>query len=254
MELRAFAETGQGRSWASPLYFEAEIEQSNRRRPNKAEIRVYNLSAGSIAWLESQGELVEVLTNETLLFRGDIRKVESTQKIPDIVTTITAGDGGSVYRTARVSRSYSPGITSTRILADLAADAGLPVLVSGTLPELVFESGFVVAGRVVESLHDLVEDLGAESSIQNGALVIIAPDAPKTGGPLIKAGTGLIGVPERKKRVVSFRATLYPRLRPGQLFQLESRFLSGWHRVTKTRHKVNSKGDQWETEIESRRV
>jgi len=252
LELRAYDENGSGRSWTKPLHFEVDVEQTKRRRPNKATAKIYNLSQGSIAWLESEAEYLEIISSESLLYRGHIRRVETRVEEPDLYVEITCGDGGKAYRDATLSRSYSPGASSNTVLTDLASAMGMAIEELGTVDEVVLESGHFVAGKCRDALDEIVETIGAEWSIQDGIIQILGSDAPKSGGPLLKSGAGLVGSPERKKKGIALKALLRPELKPGRLFKLESRLITGWYRVTRTHHRASSKGDVWETEIEAK--
>lgn len=260
LELRAFDESGIGRSWKPPQYFVVDVEQTKRSRPNKATVTIYNLGPGSIAWLETEAKLIEVVSSESLLYRGNLRKVRSQLKMPDLTTEITCADGGSAYRDATLSRSYSPGVTSTTVLADLAGALGMATEKLGTIDEVVFESGHFIDGKVRDAIDELAESIGVEWSIQDGVLQLLGADAPKTGGPLIKSGSGLVGSPERmdkgkgktKKTGISLQTLLMPQLKPGKLFKLESRLINGWYRVTRSVHKASSDGGTWESSIEAK--
>jgi hypothetical protein len=257
LTLRAFSETGEGREWTVPQRFTIDTEQTRRKRPNKGTIKIWNLGGGAIGFLEAAAELVEIVADGVgLLYRGDPRTVRTAIDGPDVVTTITCGDGGRAYRTAKLSRSYAPGTTSSTVLADLAAAAGYGLDVLGTLSEITYESGHVVAGRVTDAIDELVESAGASWSIQDGQLQILADGAPSTegsGAVLLAAGTGLIASPERRDKGIACKALLRPQLRPGRLFKVESRLISGWYRVSSIKHKAGSRGDPWESEIEARK-
>ncbi len=143
-------------------------------------------------------------------------------------------------------------MTTSTILADLQAAANLSSDLLGTLDEVVYEGGFVAAGQVSDLLDDVVEAAGGRWSIQDGVIQIIGADAPSSGGGvLLKPGTGLIGSPERKDDGIQVKSLLRPELRPGRLFKIESRFISGWYRVEKSTHTASSDGLKWMTAIEA---
>lgn len=250
IELRAYSETGQGRQWTYPLEIVADVEQTRRKRPNKASITVQGLSAESAAFITG-AEVVEVVSSEGLLYRGNPRRVRRAWKMPDSETEIACKDGGRLYRDASLTRSYAPGVTSRTVLADLTASIGAGLEILGTLPEQVYESGYCAAGKVRDIITDVVESLDCAWSIQDGVVQILALGAPSTGGALLKAGSGLVGSPEVTDKGIALKALLMPRLRPGRLFRLESRSLTGWYRVTKCQHKAGSRGDPWETAVDA---
>ena len=250
LALRAYSASGQGREWSAPIHIEATVEQTRRRRPNKATISVYGLSLGSVGWLES-ASIVEVVADDSLLYRGNPRTVRTRVTLPDQVTEIECGDGGDVYRSASLSRSYSPGVTAAHVLGDLAAATGYPLDVLGELPDLALEGGYVVAGPVRDAMDDICRSLGATWSIQDSTIQVLAPGAPTTGGVLLTAATGLVGSPERTDDGVSCVSLLRPGIRPGRLFRLESRIIQGWFRVAKTSHQASSSGDPWQTSIDA---
>jgi hypothetical protein len=254
LTLKAFDESGQGRVWTAPLHFTVSVEQTKRRRPNKGSVEVWNLSRGSIGYFESSAKIVEVIADGVgLLYRGNPRKIVTRIDGPDWITEMELADGGRAYRDAKLSRSYAPGITTRTVLADLAAAAGWSVQILGTLDDVVYESGHYVSGRVVDAIDELIATAGAEWSVQDGQVRVVCSDAPATGGVVLSPGSGLIGSPSRKDKGIEVEALLQPSLRPGSLFKLESKFIEGWWRVTKTQHSASSDGEEWRTHIEAKK-
>jgi hypothetical protein len=204
-----------------------------------------------VSWLESQAETFLVQVDGAMLYVGDVRSVRTRVKAQDTITEIKGADGSAQYRDATLTRSYAPGVTTSTILRDLTAATGMATDQIGTLEEFVYEGGFVAAGKVADLMEDVVTAAGGEWSIQDGIIQIIAPGAPTTGGLLLTAGSGLIGSPERKDDGISLKVVLQPVLRPGKLFKLESRHITGWYRVEKVTHAATSDGEKWLTTVQA---
>ena len=256
--VRAYPSDGQGREWRAPLYITASVEQTRRSRPNKGTVQIYNLSRESIAFLEGAA-LVEVYAGErspSLLFRGEPARggIKTTYKGEDVVTELELADARSAYRDARLSRSYSPGTRSDAVIADLAGAMGLPIAYqSPDLEVLEFEGGYTVSGPCRRAMDDLIATIGAEWSVQDGALHLLAGGDNTVGqAQLLKAGTGLIDSPTKKDKGIEIKALLMPHLRPGKVVCVESRAASGYYRLTRTVHDADSLGEKWTSTLEAR--
>jgi len=242
-------------------YFTASIERDKGKRANKCEVKLYNLNNLSLGWLEQSGLAIQVLAGENLpqqLFLGDIdpRGVETELTPTDRVTTIKAGDGRRNYRDATFVRSYPSSVLSDVILADILTSIGLPLgYRDPLLTSVLYPTGTAWATRAQAALDDVVGAMGGTWSIQDGAIEIVAigSTVPDTA-VLISAATGMRGSPKRTDRGVAVTSGLLPSVRPGRIVAIESLRVSGFYRVSRVRHDIDSRGLRWETTLEGELV
>ncbi len=256
------AESGEQRSWTG-LRVTFSVEKTDRKKPNKAEISVWNLSRDSRNFLQA-GDVIVTLEagygeEPPIVFRGDVDSVETTQHGEDWQTRLTGRDGGSKYELAETFETFEPPLTSTELLNRLAKNIGLSYArLPRELPVITYENSWTFFGSTRDFISTIVDSLGATWSIQDGELVVVLE---KQGSfeeaPFISPETGLVGSPEKLKRRnrpvgVSFKALLNGRIRPRGLVELSSAEFQGTYVVRKVAHSGDTESDEWYSEIEAR--
>lgn len=269
---------------APPIRIMFDVSKSTEEQPNVHKIRVYNLKPDRRREFE-QGDLRARLyagyaqeDGALLMAAGTIVDAYSYFDGPNVVTEINVADGYAEIRDTAVSLGYSPGITSSAILREIAGKMGLPLLLGEDVPERSWANGFSFYGPARAALHKVVAGAGAEWSIQNQELQIVAKrGVTRRQGFVLAADSGLVGHPQRTSenarekakvkdlttgddaRLVSakqqrhgWRVTslLLPTLNPGDLVISESRSFQGAWRVDSLQHTGDSEGGDWQTEMQ----
>lgn len=193
----------------------------------------------------------------SLIFRGDLRKAVPARDGTDWVVKVTAGDGEHAIRSARVSRSFSPGTTVEAVVRHIAEAMGVGIgnastalrgaslgALGDTLPE-----GTVLGGSAAAELTRLCTAAGKVWSIQEGNLQILPlGGALAREAILLSPGTGLVGTPEVvNRRVITVTALLQPGLVPGQQVVVQSDALlttAPW-RITEAEYSGDTHGVDW---------
>lgn len=252
IEVRIGPPGGQGRLFRSPFHIEAEIELTSGRKPNKATVKLYNISKDSVAYVGQTGNVVQVSAGVGVvaqIFHGDVttRLVSTVEKDGNRVTTIKAGDGQRRWREADVSLSYPPGIERGVVLGEVLAGMSLPTGYVAQLPAKTYANGWAFVGRARDALDDLL-DGQASWSIQDGAVQILLDGERVPGNALVvSAATGLIGSPERADKGVKFSFGLNSMLRPGRGVLVQSKWYQGELKLTKVHHKA-SVTEHWQSD------
>lgn len=254
----------------SDLDLDFKITRSIRREPNTLELTVYNLAESSRsriaeepraavtvrAGYRSQGDPPPVL------FSGTARRVATSTDGLEIVTEITARDAGDEYQTARISRSYGPDTSVSRVLTD-AIDAmgigrGNVAEVAGALTlsngASAFGDGYVAHGPAARVVDDIVRGAGLRWSVQNGAFQALRRGSPlQTRAVLLGRSSGLLGSPSRDETdTVTARALIQPGLDPGRRVVLESATVRGAFEIRKIEVEGSTHGDAWDATLELR--
>lgn len=256
----------------APLRVAFDVERSTRSTPNRATVRIWNLSADSRAIVEgARGSLVTLSAGygdeRAEIFRGTLLRasaarrerlagpVSTSRDGADLVTVVEASDGGLEYRRARISRAYEAGVHVTTVLRDCAAALELG---EGNLREVealaqleggqtTYAEGTVLAGQAARELTRILRTFGLRWSIQHGAVQVVRRGAAlQSQAVRLSAATGLVGEPEvGTGGRVRVRSLLNPELWPGRRVVLESERARGQMTVRGITLEGDSHGDAW---------
>lgn len=229
------------------------VERDHKRTANNAEVALWNLSPASreaLARLDVVPVLIEAgyVDDVGVIFSGDLRSARSRLEGPDIITRVSAGDGESKLRTARLSKTFARGTPVGDVIGALGRALGVA---PGNLNDFrgarlangstTLTRALTISGSVSDELERLTRSCGLDWSVQNSALQIRQADLPVgTGeGPLLRADTGLIGEVETERAqetkdgltkgqtIVTGRCLLRSDLVPGRAFRVESLAFTG---------------------------
>ncbi len=250
------------------------IARDETRVPNSCEIRCYNLARTTREALAKSATVTVSLEAGYVgsvgqLFLGDLRTVRTHREGPDLITTVSGGDGEAALRTARIAKTFPAGTPVSTVLQGLATalgvDRGNVADASRILTGRKLARAQTLHGVVYDELEDFCRSNGLRWSVQDSALQIRSGDEPVRGtlAPLLRADSGLIGEPEVQtkgkaqtgragQRVVSFSALLRADIIPGQPVALESEAFSGPVVVVETTHQGDSHQGAWQVDAVGR--
>lgn len=245
-----------GRSWTD-LRVNWSVEKTDKKRPNKSKVQVYNLNGDSRGFVEGEGLAVRLFAgleeDPPLIFSGAIDEVEHQWADRDIVTVIEARDGSVAWSTAALE-TWEPPLDTARLLERLASAMGVGLRqVPADLPNVDYPSGFSLTGAARDALSEVLTPIGASWSIQDGEIVVTLTNEPaRTEAFLASPTTGLIGSPEKTKEGIKFTMLLNGRVRPTDLVRVESRKYTGFYVAKKVTHSGDSGWDDaFYTEVEA---
>lgn len=242
------------RAWEG-LRVSFEVKKSVGWTPNKATLEIYGLTRDSSHAFQEKDAVVRLAAGygtPSELFLGDVDRAVREVSGTEAVTKVEASDGGRVFRRSWISKTFAAGSSSTQILSELVAAAGVAVVSATGFSEVLLTQPLVLNGPVRDCLDVLAKAVGAEWSIQGGELQLLPPGALAPGeGVLLTPQTGLVGSPVRTKTGVEVTCLLQPLIAPGQRFLLESRDFQGVYKAREVTHKGDS---GWETDFYTRVV
>jgi hypothetical protein len=243
---------------------EFDIQHNLKKHPNSCQIKITNLSeANRTAFKQSPLKVTleaGYIDSLSTIFSGDVTFVMSTLDGPNWITVIEGGDGDRLLAHARVSKSFAPGTPVKSVLADALESAGkrLPAnITSHPAFQKVLDGGLAMVGKLSPELEKLLKPMGYSMSIQDGAPVILRED--EVAGDIYTLGEaqGMIGSPEFGKPTkkgrppeVTIRCLLYPQIRAGHPVDVTSRDLNGTFKVKSVKHRGDTHGPDWMTEVE----
>lgn len=207
------------------------VKRGDLQTPNTCDVRIYNLSDNTANLVQKEFTYLALQagyeSNFGLIFQGTVkqyRKGRSDQK--DSYLDITAADGDEGYNFSTAIGSLAAGASPQDRWAFLNKAMSGNGVTAGSAPFLSSNGsvrGRVFCGMAKDELRTFANDQGCTWSIQDGQLTLIQKTGFVGGRvPVISPQTGLIGVPEQTQNGIAIKTLLNPRLKIGQLIQLQS--------------------------------
>jgi hypothetical protein len=245
------------------------VSRDEKRTPNNAEIRVWNMSPRDRAAL-SKAESVSVsleagyVDDVGQIFLGDLRSVRhSHEQNGDIITTVCGGDGEANLRAARINRTFPAGTPVSAVLKGLASALGLApgnsAAAAAALGTARLGKARTLSGLCYDELEAFCRTQGLRWSVQDSALQVRTEGLPvlPTTGPLLRNDSGLIGHLEVERNakvgkdgkargtIVSGTCLLRADIIPGVAFRVEGPEFQGNLVSTQTQHTGDSGTPEW---------
>lgn len=233
-----------------------KVSKSLDSKPNKGEIKVYNLTKDNRAKAEQSGNVIILKAGygeqlETI-FTGDVARAKTELQGTDYVTTFELGDGETQYRYSRAEISFAKGTdvkdAITTVLGMVGAALGD---ISGLTPQKLL-SPLVISGDVRKHLDSLAVRQNFEWSIQDDQYQILGKGkTTKEEAVLLSSDTGLVGIPKNRfgdkdqAKGIEFDALLNGKIKPGRKVVFASPTVQGTYRV----EKVTFLGDNFDKDF-----
>lgn len=206
--------------------------------PNTFEIKLFNLSASHRNALGRELEQVQLEAgyippegggNLGIIAKGRIRDFQHDREGPDIITTVSCGDGDLAYRRATISKTIPKGTSVPDVVEELYKELEKQGIDKGEwkFPDDVktFKRPYSMCGSCTRELDTLGRGNGFYWSIQNETMEVIPGDGYLEGMILISPRTGMIGAPTITDNGVKVKALLNPDARPNRQVKVESEVL-----------------------------
>lgn len=234
------------------IKIEFSISKSVSSTANTAEIKLYNLAESTRNGMGKEFDAVTLDAgymppgesgNVGIIFKGAVRDVEHKRDGPNIITTISCGDGDKALRRATISKSYPAGTKVTDVIEDISKELEAKGITRGEfkypdeLKEKTFKRPYAVCGSCVRELDTIGRGNSFYWSSQNETLEIIPGDGFVGSVALISPETGMIGTPAITDTGIRVKCMLNPEIRPNRRVQVQSQTLEmnaadGMYRVT----------------------
>lgn len=265
---------------AKPMRVAFEIDCTLKHTPNKATVKLWNLTRDHQAQIE-QAANAQVLVSagfegdgggETL-FAGELTRAHghrgasaqqtgsrTEQTRGDVVTQVHARDGGRAFAQARISMAFGEGVSVSTVLRAAASAMGVG---DGNIDEVsavarlltgddTYPEGTVISGTASGELTRILAGLGLRWSIQHGALQLLQNGAAlQTQAVRLSSSTGLVGSPEVGTRGhVKALSLLTPDLWPGRRVILDSVRTQGRFTARAVKYRGDSHANDWFAECD----
>lgn len=247
---------------------EFSVTKTLKPSPNKADIKVLNLSPDHIAVIESSPTAtvqleVGYVSGTSVIFLGDLQTSLTVRNGNDSVTTLASADGGKKHRTARVQVSHKRGTPTATVLQSLVTALGVAPGNSAAAIGAIASAGFgdmftlgtVLSGSAANEFTRILRAVGYSWSIQRGALQLLPVKQALAGTAIVLTPqSGLIGSPSvDKDGVMSCDCQIIPDIEPGRLVVVKSAHMQGQFRIEETAHAGATKGGNWQIGIKGKR-
>jgi hypothetical protein len=181
---------------------------------------------------------------KSVLFSGELRAAQDRSVGPNVITELSTGDGDTAITQSRINLSIPHGASLSQVV-NLVFQAFGPAVQAGNLQSAItqfqnspqaaqmFAKGGVMKGSAAEIMSDLCRSIGAQWSVQNGALQILPLGEPAPGvATVVDEDHGMVGIPTvDSKGIANVQTLMLPGVIPGSMIQLTSRNASGFYRV-----------------------
>lgn len=216
-----------------------DVSKSISSTANNATIRIWNLKEST---RNALGKELDDITLEAgymppsggsnvgVIFRGQIRDVEHTRNGPDIISTLSTGEGDKAFRRATISKSYPAGTKVETVVEDIYKELEKEGVSRGEwkFPEDMeaFRRPYATCGGCKREMDTISRGKDFYWSVQNGVMEVVPGDGYIGGLVLITPQTGMIDVPTITDNGVKVSCLLNPEIRPGRRVRIESDVLS----------------------------
>lgn len=214
------------------------VTKSISSSQNSATIEIWNLAEKSRNALGKELDDVTLEAgylppegggNVGIIFKGQIRDVEHKRSGPDIITTLSCGEGDKAFRGATIAKTYPKGTEVETVVEDIYKQLEAEGIDRGEwkFPDDMpaFKRPYTVCGGCKRELDNIGRGKGFYWSVQNGTMEIIPGDGYIGDVVMLSPQTGLVEVPTITDNGVKAKALLNPEIRPNRRVQIKSEVL-----------------------------
>lgn len=201
--------------------------------------------------------------NVGIIFAGQMRDVEHRRDGPDIITTISCGDGDKAFRRATISKTFPAGTKVETVVEEIFKQMEAEGLKRGEwkFPDDMppFKRPYSMCGSCAREMDRLGRSRGFYWSSQNGVVEIVPGDGTIGGIVLISPQSGMVDTPTITDNGIKVSALLNPEIRPGRRVRIESDVLEmnaegGVYRVSQCTFRGSNRDGDFIVEIHGEAV
>lgn len=197
------------------LRMQFSIKKTLSTSTNTCTLKIYNLGADNRNRLKEFGDQLRLFAGyrqqegAQLIFIGNVNQLNHSFLQPEIVSTLTCGDGERNLNNIMIPVSFDA-LTPVRTVIEYVAEKlGFPIAVFEQTSDEVYENGYYDIALAKDVLTNACQRMNLYWSVQNENLYILSNNGATLKPPAeINAETGMIGIPERyvDKRYYLYRA------------------------------------------------
>lgn len=236
-----------------PLRVAFSVLKSISGQLNKISLNIFNLgSEKRLAYVKDIEEVkmipisffVGYKDRVELMFKGNIEKCANERQGADIVTAITAYDGGYDYLNSFTSRTVLGGeVIIEEILRDMTYTTKGKIT-----PRPVLTRPKVLVGNSVYLINEIIGEDETWYIDDERLFIIDNDDITSNFIPVVMASSGLISTPTRDAARVTFQMLIDPTVKIGRAAKLISTtapHLNGVYRIEDISYDGDNYGSKW---------
>lgn len=248
-----------------------DIEMTDTKETNKANIKLYNLSDDTIGFLEQKDSsvILQIAYDDdeyNTLYIGNIVEFDHEQNGSDFITTIECKDGFIPLSEKKLSLSFPANSTTAQILNRITSELNLTKGDYKNITNFVYKQGFSFVGNPGSALDILLNRIGYEWIINNNQLIISEKNKSdkKTVVRYLSPNTGLLNSPSRIKNAPvkksqkkdkltdgwKIQSLILPDLQPKTLIKVQSEDFNNIFLIKKSKFSGDTRGSDWICEME----
>jgi hypothetical protein len=257
-----------GSSTLDQIRIEFSVSKGISSAANTADITIFNLEESH---RNSIGKEFDNITLEAgyippggdgnvgIIFKGAVRDVEHRREGPNILTTISCGDGDRALRRATISKSFPAGTPVKDVVEEVYKQMEKEGVTRGEwkFPEDMqptFKRPYAACGSCTRELDTIGRGKGFYWSSQNETIEIVPGNGFVGSVALITPETGMIGTPAITDNGVRVSALLNPEIRPNRRVQVKSQTLEmnaadGMYRVSEVTFSGNNMDGDFKVDV-----
>lgn len=274
-ELRVNDKSGKGYV-IDNLHIEFTVSKSsnNKQRPNKATVKIYNLSEERQRWFESPFIEVGLYVGYVglgihNLFSGQVTIAGTQKQGTDTVTELQLDTLYTQLNNRKISSTAPSGASVKKVIETVALGMDVVKTVfSGKNIEKAFVDGYPMLGTPRQILSELAQAFELEWQVDQQILYICDVGKSyledKSKAYVLGENSGLIERPyydniEKKRgkgdklkearRGVKLKILLNPAINAGSMIKIEFGEFTGFYKVERVVHKGGIYTDEWTTDI-----
>jgi hypothetical protein len=274
-ELRVSDKNGKGYV-IDNLHIDFTVNKSsnNKQKPNKASLRIYNLSEERQKWFETPFLELTLLVGYAglgihKLFSGQITVAGTQKQGADTVTEIQLDTLYTELNSTKISQTAPAGTSVKEVIEKAALGMRVvKVVYSGENIKKSFVDGYPMVGTPRQILTELAEAFELEWQVDQQFLYI--SDVGKSymtdnsKAYVVGENSGLIERPyfdniekrrgkgdklKEARRGVKLKILLNPAINAGSVIKIDFGEFTGFYKVERLTHKGGIYTEEWETEL-----
>lgn len=226
-----------------PFSIEFSVVKTTLGSANICNIRIYNLALNTRESIHrdffTAGDKLQFINffagyqdNMPLMVSGSVNRCWSVRQGVNVITNIDCWDAGLAYSGILLDGKppYPKGTPRKAIIRDLMLElqrrAGVEIGAIGDI-QGVINKGYSATGTIIYALQEFTAD---NFFIENNkSYVLQAPEVIRGDYPTLNAETGLISTPEKANQYVTVTTVFEPRIRLGQVINLNSKVVTRYN-------------------------
>lgn len=213
------------------LVIHIDLKKEASSAPSEGSIMIYNLSESTETLIREAGEQIRVEVgygNElSVIYDGQIRRVDKDRSTLDRVTKIEVGGNADIVTNARFNRGYEGSIPTRLIVNDIVATFNLTPSPVDIIPADARLQDFVYSGRSTDALDEILQPLNIYWFEDDGVIRLSKVGREVVSDTVVlSATTGLIGSPSITEDGIKFKSVMNAAIVVGGVIQIDSMVLT----------------------------